>query len=181
MMKIQQATMAELDLIVEILRDGRSQLAERGVDQWQGDYPNVEHVRADIANGVAYLIQAEDYQTVGALSIVGAPDHFYDQLDGQWLLATENYVVIHRLAIHSQHAGKGYASQLFVSLLEYLADRHPQIQSIRLSTNENNRAMQRVAEKNGFKKVGMLHGAFRPTELSYVYERLLQVPAALEI
>ena len=44
-MKIRKATIADLDVVVDILRDGRNQLAERGVDQWQGDYPNVTHVK----------------------------------------------------------------------------------------------------------------------------------------
>ena len=36
-MKMKKATMADLDTILTILRNGRDQLAERGVDQWQGD------------------------------------------------------------------------------------------------------------------------------------------------
>ena len=177
-MKIRKATMADLDVVVDILRDGRNQLAERGVDQWQGDYPNVNHVKEDIENGYAYLVKADDGQTVGTLAIVEAPDHFYDKLNGEWLINTENYVVIHRVAIHSRHAGKGYASKLFLSLIEYLETERPEIKSIRLSTNENNMAMQRIATKSGFKKVGTLHGAFRPSELSYVYELLTKVRVA---
>ncbi|MBD5806635.1 GNAT family N-acetyltransferase [Limosilactobacillus walteri] len=174
-MKIRKATMTDLELVVEILRDGRNQLAERGVDQWQGDYPNVTHVKEDITNGVAYLVQADDGQTVGTLAIVNAPDHVYDKLNGRWLTNTADYVVIHRVAIHSQHTGKGYASRLFLSVIDYLETHRPDIKSIRLSTNENNLAMQRVATKNGFQKVGTLHGAFRPNELSYVYELLTKV------
>ncbi len=78
-----------------------------------GDYPNVTHVKEDIENGYAYLVKADDGQTVGTLAIVEAPDYFYDKLNGKWLINTENYVVIHRVAIHSRHAGKGYASKLF--------------------------------------------------------------------
>ena len=52
-MKIRKATMADLDVVVDILRDGRNQLAERGVDQLQEDYPNVTHVKEDIENGYA--------------------------------------------------------------------------------------------------------------------------------
>ena len=177
-MKIRKATMADLDVVVDILRDGRNQLAERGVDQWQGDYPNDTHVKEDIENGYAYIVKADDGQTVGTLAIVEAPDHFYDKLNGEWLINTENYVVIHRVAIHSRHAGKGYASKLFLSLVEYLETERPEIKSIRLSTNENNMAMQRIATKSGFKKVGTLHGAFRPSELSYVYELLTKVRVA---
>lgn len=73
-MKIRKATMADLDVVVDILRDGRNQLAERGVDQWQGDYPNVTHVKEDIENGYAYIVKADDGQTVGTLAIVEAPD-----------------------------------------------------------------------------------------------------------
>lgn len=175
-MKIRKAVMTDLDTVVDILRDGRNQLAERGVDQWQGDYPNVEHVKEDIEHGYAYLVQADDDQTIGTLAIVDAPDHFYDKLDGKWLIDTEDYVVIHRVAIHSKHAGKGYASKLFVSVIDYLETARPEIKSIRLSTNENNLVMQRVIAKNGFTKVGTLHGAFRPNELSYVYELLTRVP-----
>ena len=116
-------------------------------------------IKSLIENGYAYLVKADDGQTVGTLAIVEAPDHFYDKLNGEWLINTENYVVIHRVAIHSRHAGKGYASKLFLSLIEYLETERPDIKSIRLSTNENNAAMQRIAIKSGFKKVGTLHGS----------------------
>lgn len=171
-MQIHKATMDDLDTLVEILKDGRNQLAERGVDQWQGDYPNVSHVKEDIEQGVAYLVKSDNDETVGALAIINAPDHFYDQIDGHWLIETDDYVTIHRVAIHSQHAGKGYASQLFINVIKYLKIHRPKLKSIRLSTNENNLAMQRVITKNGFRKVGTLHGAYRPEELSYVYELL---------
>ncbi len=42
----------------------------------------------------------------------------------------------------------------FLSLIEYLETERPEIKSIRLSTNENNMAMQRIATKSGFKKWG---------------------------
>ena len=35
-MKIRQATIDDYDQIMTILKDGANQLAERGVDQWQG-------------------------------------------------------------------------------------------------------------------------------------------------
>ncbi len=37
-MQIKQAKMDDLNQIMEILRDGRNQLAEQGIDQWQGDW-----------------------------------------------------------------------------------------------------------------------------------------------
>ena len=59
-MQIKQAKMDDLNQIMEILRDGRNQLAEQGIDQWQGDYPNEEHIKEDIEKGFAYLVQSQD-------------------------------------------------------------------------------------------------------------------------
>lgn len=111
-MKIRQATMNDYDQIMTILKDGANQLAERGVDQWQGDYPSPDQIKEDIEKGFAYLAVSADGETVGAISIVEAPDHSYDDLKGEWLLDTDKYVVIHRVAIHSKHAGHGYATKL---------------------------------------------------------------------
>ena len=48
LMKIRQATMDDYDQIMTILKDGANQLAERGVDQWQGDYPSPDQIKEDI-------------------------------------------------------------------------------------------------------------------------------------
>jgi len=169
-MHIEKAEMKDLDRVVEILRDGRNQLAESGIDQWQGDYPNVEHIQ----DGFAYLVHSDDHETVGAFAIVAAPDHSYDELDGKWLVDTDNYLVIHRVAIHSDHAGNGYASGLFTSVIDYVKENPNGVKSLRIDTHEDNKPMQHLIEKYGFTRVGTLHGVYRPEETSYVYEMPIQ-------
>lgn len=171
-MKLKKATMADFNQIMEILKDGANQLAERGVEQWQGDYPSPDQIKEDIKNGWAYLAVSEDDETVGAISIVPAPDHSYDELDGEWLIDTQNYLVIHRVAIHSNHAGKGYATKLLREVINYIKQNRTDIESIRIDTHEDNEAMQHLIDKMGFKRVGTLHGVYRPDEISYVYELL---------
>ncbi|WP_283583780.1 GNAT family N-acetyltransferase [Limosilactobacillus difficilis] len=172
-MKISKATPKDLDQLMTILEDGRNQLAEQGIDQWQGDYPNRQHIKEDIDNGFAYLVHSDDEQTIGAFSVVTPPDHSYDELDGHWLLDTQKYRTIHRVAIHSNHAGHGYASQLFESVIDYFQDV-PEVESLRIDTHEDNKAMQHLITKHGFTRVGTLHGVYRPNEESYVYEMLTQ-------
>lgn len=104
-MKLKKATMEDYDQIMTILRDGSNQLAEQGIDQWQGDYPNPDVVKNDIKNGWAYLAESADGMTVGTIAIVDGPDHSYDTMKGNWLIDTDKYVVLHRVAIHSSHAG----------------------------------------------------------------------------
>ena len=130
-MKIRQATMNDYNQIMAILKDGANQLAERGVDQWQGDYPSPDQIKDDIEKGFAYLAVSTDGETVGAISIVEAPDHSYDNLKGKWLLNTDKYVVIHRVAIHSKHAGNGYATKLLTEVIDYIRDNRKDIDSIR--------------------------------------------------
>lgn len=173
-MHLTKASMDDLNRIVEVLEDGKNQLAERGVDQWQGDYPNPEQVKADIENGFAYLVHDSDHETVGVFSILPAPDHAYDELDGKWLLETDRYLTIHRVAIHSDHAGNGYASRLFMDVINFIKVHREDIVSLRIDTHEDNHAMQHLIEKFGFKRVGTLHGVYRPEETSYVYEMITQ-------
>lgn len=171
-MKLKQATMSDYDQIMAILKDGANQLAESGVNQWQGDYPSPDQIKEDIENGWAYLAVSQDEETVGALAIVPAPDHAYDELHGEWLKDTDKYIVIHRVAIHSNHAGHGYATKLFNEVINQVRDSHPEIDSIRVDTHEDNKVMQHLINKMGFKKVGELHGVYRPDEISYVYENV---------
>lgn len=169
-MQIRKAEMADFDQVMAILKDGRNQLAERGIDQWQGDYPNPDHVKEDIEHGYAYLAKSEDGETVGTLSIVPAPDTTYDQLDGAWQVETSDYVTIHRVAIHSDHTGRGYASKLYQAVISYFTSGFNDVKSIRVDTHEDNLPMQHLIKKSGFKRVGTLHGVYRPNETSYVYE-----------
>ena len=126
-MHIEKAQLKDYERIVEILKDGRNQLAERGIDQWQGDYPNPQHVKEDVENGFAYLVHSDDDETVGTFTILPSPDHAYDNLDGEWLMETEDYLTSHRVAIHSDHAGQGYASKLFQEVISYINNNRTDI------------------------------------------------------
>lgn len=167
--KLVKATQKDFDRIMEILADGRNQLAEKGVDQWQGDYPNPQHVKEDIEKGFALLVISDDQETVGTLSVVAPPEHDYDTMDGHWLVDTDQYRVIHRVAIHSNHAGHGYASRMFEEVIDYVQKAND-IKSLRIDTHEDNKAMQHLITKYGFQRVGTLNGVYRKNEISYVYE-----------
>lgn len=171
-MEFKQATSADLDEVVAILQNGKQQLAQQGIDQWQGDYPSLDVVKAAIAAEQTFLVAADDKQTVGTITIQPAPDHYYEKLNGTWRLQTDDYVSIHRVAIHSDHAGKGYATRLFTAVINYIATHRPHLKSIRIDTHEDNGAMQYLLNKLGFKQVGTLVDVYRKGEISYVYEYL---------
>ena len=55
-------------------------------------------------------------------------------------------------------------------VIDYIRDNRTDIDSIRIDTHEDNKAMQHLIDKMGFKRVGQLNGVYRPKEISYVYE-----------
>ncbi len=172
-MYFKKATLDDLDTIIDILSDGRNQLAEAGVNQWQGAYPSRKQITADIMQGSAYLFNADDNATVGAVAVVPSPDETYDTAKAEWLNTTAPYVVIHRVAIHSSHAGHGYATQLFEKIIAHIAADHPEINSIRIDTHADNQAMQHLIAKMNFKRVGEMVGVYHVDDVCYVYEKML--------
>jgi len=173
-MYFKKATLDDIDTIIDILSDGRNQLAEAGVNQWQGDYPSRNQITADIMQGSAYLFNSTDDATVGAVAVVPSPDATYDTANATWLNITEPYVVIHRVAIHSTHAGHGYATQLFEKIIAHITSQHPEIKSIRIDTHADNQAMQHLIDKMSFERVGEMVGVYHQDDVCYVYEKLIK-------
>lgn len=172
-MYFKQATLDDLDTIIDILSDGRNQLAEAGVDQWQGDYPSRNQITADIMQGAAFLFNADDNATVGAVAVVPSPDDTYDTATAKWLNTDQPYRVIHRVAIHSSHAGHGYATQLFAKIIDHITAKHPDIKSIRIDTHSDNLPMQHLIAKMGFERVGEMVGVYHTDDVCYVYEKII--------
>ncbi|WP_125547367.1 GNAT family N-acetyltransferase [Levilactobacillus lindianensis] len=172
-MYLRKAKPEELDLICDIIEDGKKQLADAGIDQWQNEYPNRDVIASDIDNGRAVIYNSDDHETLGVAAVIEAPDNSYDTLEGKWLSDTTKYVTVHRVAIFSHHQGKGYASQLFRDLFDYIAENHPDADSIRIDTHKDNAKMQHLIEKFGFQRVGRIVGVYHPTDECYVYEKLV--------
>lgn len=172
-MHLHQATEKERQLIFNIILDGKQQLSDAGIDQWQTEYPKMSVIDQDIAKGQAFIFDSEDHETVGTAAIIKAPDEAYDAMTGEWSDTTAQYMSIHRVAIYSHHKGKGYASRLFEALFNYIEQHHPEITSIRIDTHQDNDKMQYLIKKVGFEEVGKMHGFYHPNDVSYVYEKLI--------
>jgi len=172
-MYLRKAKEDELDLVCDIIEDGKQQLADAGIDQWQNDYPNRDVIKEDIAAGRAVIYNSDDHETLGVAAVMTAPDTSYDTLQGEWLKQTDKFVTIHRVAIFSHHQGKGYASQLFRDLFDYVVENHPDCESIRIDTHKDNGKMQHLIEKFGFERVGKIVGVYHPADVCYVYEKLI--------
>ncbi|MCR4781504.1 MAG: N-acetyltransferase [Lachnospiraceae bacterium] len=146
--------------------------------QWGDDWPNEEIVLSDIEKKICYVITEENV-ALGGEEILGVFTMIYGkdidptyekiepvdegeyQADGKWL-SDEPYGVIHRLA------GNGKAKGVGTTAINFALDNcngH-----VRVDTHANNKVMQKVFLKNGFKLTGLISVGFGEDPWRYAYE-----------
>ncbi|MBQ8720175.1 MAG: GNAT family N-acetyltransferase [Clostridia bacterium] len=148
-MKIRAASLSDLDAILSIYESARRFMKESGnPHQWGSSYPQKELVISDIAAGKLFTLEDSD-GLLAAFYFAKGPDPTYLKIyDGEWQ-GSENYSVIHRIAVSERARGRGVAKLCFDFCLERAGE-------IRIDTHRDNRAMQASLLKNGFSYCGVI-------------------------
>lgn len=176
-LELRNAKYSELDRIMGILADGRASLAALGTDQWQGGYPAREVIDADIGRGES-VVACEGTRIIATAMVACREELDYRTIEnGAWL--TESlpgdpcYVVVHRVAVASEGRGKGVGSAILGHAAELA--RSLGCASVRVDTHPGNVPMQRMLEKNGFTKCGVIRisHAEGATPERYAYEKMI--------
>ncbi len=143
---LEQVKMQDIEIAVSIINDGREYLKQQGIDQWQGEYPNKENIKQDIiCNRGYFVVDGSHKLAYMCIDFEGEPA--YKNIKGQWK-SEGDYAVIHRLAASKQKAGRGL-SDTIIELVEKLC-KQKGINSIRVDTDNKNKIMQHILQKNGF-------------------------------
>lgn len=169
-MGLRKARSSDLKEILEIIDEAKAFLKESGIDQWQDGYPNHSIILEDILRDEAYVFvtDIEDEEIIVSyvmLSFHKDPD-YSNIKNGKWLSTSDEYAVLHRLAVSSKYRGDGYASQVIRRLSELAKDRG--LLSLRADTHQDNLAMQRTLESTGFERCGDV--LIRGTDPRIAYE-----------
>lgn len=191
-LELRQAAPADMERILEIIRQAQAQMRAAGSAQWQDGYPAAEDIARDIRCGYGYVLcmpQAHapagengPDQTRGA-EFADAPagvvaaycaavfdgEPAYERIEGAWL-TTGSYVVVHRLAVADGMKGRGVATE-FMRRIEALA-RQRGMGSFRVDTNFDNRYMLRMLPRLGFAFCGKIY--YRSGE-RLAFEKLLEL------
>ncbi|NMA94967.1 MAG: GNAT family N-acetyltransferase [Clostridiales bacterium] len=153
-MRFRRSTYADIDDIMKIIKQAQSYLNKMGIDQWQDGYPNAHVIEEDIKKGYSYiLVHGEEIIATVAVSFdgEGTYGHIYK---GQWL-TDDGYAVMHRLAVEDNYKGLGISSKIIEHIKSLCIDRR--IYSIKVDTHRENLSMQRMLEKNEFKRCGIIY------------------------
>lgn len=135
--------------------------------QWDNDYPNAEVFEEDIAAEQLWVAEID-----GAVAGVAAitTDQSPEYADVGWDL-DEHAMVVHRLAVDPAFRGAGIAAALMQQA--EVGARERGVPVLRIDTNTQNAATQRLFPKLGYTFSGEIGLAFRPGLRFLCYEKRL--------
>lgn len=164
---IRRATVADLPAIVVLVRAVVPLMQASGNYQWTSDYPNEAVFASDVARQHLWVAELAG-QLAGVAALTQDQDAEY--ADADWD-ATEPALVTHRLAVAPAAQGHGVA-QALLAQAEHEA-RARGLRTLRVDTNSENAATQRLFPKLGYRFAGEIRLAFRPGQRFFCYEKWL--------
>ena len=164
---IRRATIHDLPALVALVRRVVPLMQASGNFQWSADYPNEAVFRADIEQNHLWVAELE-----GALAGVAAltQDQDVEYAQADWDVS-QPALVTHRLAVDPTAQGRGVA----LALMEQAETqaRAQGLHFLRVDTNSENAATQRLFPKLGYHFAGEITLAFRPGLRFFCYEKQL--------
>lgn len=166
-LNIRRATASDLLAIVALVREVIPLMNASGNFQWTAEYPNATVFEKDIAQNNLWVAELSG-QVIGIAALTQDQDAEY--ADADWD-AAEPALVTHRLAVSPTAQGHGVA-QALLAQAEYEA-RALGLRTLRVDTNSENTATQRLFPKLGYRFAGEIKLAFRPGLRFFCYEKQL--------
>jgi ribosomal protein S18 acetylase RimI-like enzyme len=164
---LRQATHSDLTALMTLVRRVVPLMLADGNHQWDGDYPNEQIFERDIDQGELWVAEQED--SIAAFAAI-TTDQSPEYANVGWDIH-EPAIVIHRLAVDPDFRGTGLARAL-MRHAESIA-RSRDILVLRVDTNTQNPATQRLLPKLGYVLAGEISLDFRPGLRFFCYEKRL--------
>lgn len=165
---IRKATSTDIEFILLVTRACAANMINNGIFQWNEHYPNAKAFEQDIARNELYVLTIED-TIVGTIVISSLMDNEYQTV--KWLTPSTKNIYIHRLAVHPDYQGRGFAQEL-MNFAENFAIENTYL-SIRLDTFSINYRNQKFYEQRGYKRLASIYFPKQSEHPFYCYERTL--------
>ena len=172
-MIVRRATATDLPALLALVRQVVPLMQASGNFQWSADYPNEAVFAADIAQNHLWVAELEG-TIAGVAALTTDQDAEYAQADWD---ATQPALITHRLAVAPAAQGRGVALALMKQAEKQAVAQGLPI--LRVDTNSENAATQRLFPKLGYRFAGEITLAFRPGLRFFCYEKRLGEPSGL--
>ena len=165
-MELRLARPPEAGQCYQCIEDARAYHRSLGFEQWHPDYPTLQTILDDIARGIGYAF-VDSSGVIGYCCIVFGDEPAYREISGAWK-TDRPYAVVHRMAFCSRARGTRLSSQAF-HLIQALCQSN-RVDAIRVDTQEENKVMQHVLDREGFAYCGLVQFDGGP-KLAYEWDR----------
>ena len=162
------ASLNDVPEIMELIASVVPVMNAAGNYQWDSTYPNTEVFKNDIALNQLWIAKI-DGVIAGVAAITTDQDPEY--ADVGWDI-TQLAIVTHRLAVSPKYQGRGIAAALLMQAEDEAIKRN--INFLRIDTNANNQATQKLFPKLGYVLAGEIGLGFRPNLRFYCYEKIIK-------
>lgn len=126
-----------------------------GIDQWQNGYPDRSSVMADLKAGVGRVAADDDGRIAAYAAVIFGHEPNYDCMEaGRWTVETDDYVVVHRIAVDDAFVNRGVATDLMRQIENEALFRGTA--SFRIDTHRDNGYMRAMLAKLGFVRCGVI-------------------------
>ena len=150
-MIIRKANITDIGSIMLMYKSCVKGMLKNGIDQWDENYPNSDIIREDI-KARTYFIAEENGEIIGGINIDENQDKTYLTL--HWADKTNQFLVVHRLAVIEEKWGDGIGKELMLFVEQIVAEEG--YQSIRLDTYSGNPKAMEFYRKLGYKERGTI-------------------------
>jgi len=178
-MNLRQARLEDVPAVMAVIRKVVPLMRAAGNLQWDDGYPNPEVFARDIAKEQLWIAEIPDEET-GAGIVAGVAAITEDQEPEYarvgWDI-TEPAIVVHRVAVDPEFRGRGIAEALMRQAEVVAAERG--ISVLRVDTNTQNQATQRLFPKLGYTLSGETELGFRVGLRFLCYEKRLPLRKSL--
>lgn len=165
---IKKASISDLNQLYSITKSCAKHMIENGIFQWNEMYPSKEILQNDIELQQIWKLQ-ENEIIVGIIVLTEIEDKEYK--DVKWLTENHKNLYIHRLVVHPNFQGKGYAQKLMNYTENYAKENN--YNSIRLDTFSQNKRNQEFYEKRNYIKLESIYFPNQSEYPFYCYEKVL--------
>ena len=165
---IKKAVSKDVAEIYALTKSCAKHLIENGIFQWNEQYPSSEVLNKDIELQQLYKLEI-DNRIVGIIVLTEIEHVEYKNVE--WLTENGNNLYIHRLAVHPNFQGKGYAKQLMDFAENYATEND--FNSVRLDTFSQNSRNIKFYKNRNYKQLESIYFPKQSTFPFYCFELVL--------
>ncbi len=165
---IRKGKASEIDTLLRLTQACAQKMISEGIFQWNNLYPSKQAFEQDCRRQELYVFEQDD-EILGCVTLSSLKDSEYEDIE--WLTPDGANLYVHRLAIHPDFQGQGFARTL-MDYVETLA-KELGATSIRLDTFSQNTRNQKFYKARGYIQLGDIYFPNQSSYPFHCFEKIL--------